>query len=59
MKQYTAPDVEILRLQESVSATVISNPNELPIQNYDPDDPALNMDSREYDAAYARSLGLL
>ena len=39
MKQYTAPEMEILLLQDSVATTIASNPNELPIQGYDPDDP--------------------
>ena len=58
MKRYTAPETEILLLQDSVATTLTSNPNELPIQGFDPDDPALNMDSREYNEDYARSLGL-
>ena len=58
MKHYSIPEMEILLLQDSVATTIVSNPNELPIQGFDPDDPALNIDSREYNEDYARSLGL-
>ena len=54
-KPYTAPEVEIVALDGSVLTV---NSNELPILGYDPDDPALDIDSREYDQDYARSLGL-
>ena len=59
MKQYIAPETEILLLQENVATTIISDPDQLPIQRYDPDDPSLNIDSREYNVDYARQLGLV
>jgi len=54
-KTYVIPELLMVRLTDEV---VTVNSNELPILRYDPDDPALDIDSREYDQDYARSLGL-
>ena len=54
-KMYTEPDMKIIPIKETV---VTANSNELPILSYDPDDPALDKDSREFDVDYARRVGL-
>lgn len=55
MKRYITPDMEMLILQNDEITT-----SSLPvIDGYDPADSSLNVDSRDYDPEYARSLGLL